>query len=139
MTPEALADRFKVICQHLELVSAEKAKSFSPTGSMSSERDYAPALAFSKDDHPEFPLFPAQHWRERWAGCGSHEQRVACAHGALKMLRALKRAPVPENPEPGSWAFKVMIARSELSPTELHRLYGVRRATVYEYRRRYGG
>lgn len=57
---------------------------------------------------------------------------------ALAEHNALTQQAATANPEPGTLQWKRMIANSTLTPTELYRLYGVSRPTIYRYRAQYG-
>lgn len=95
-------------------------------------RERAGGLRMLGDTEPEFLTL-----RRRLKRATTVDELRDIRDTAHAEREALVQQTQTDNPEPGTLQFKRMIANSPLNPTELHRLYGVSRTTVYAYRAKY--
>jgi hypothetical protein len=90
------------------------------------------------DFNVEYPQKSHIHFRRRLDGCWTEPEYGALARDVEEALEAWQRTPAPSSPEPGTLAFKRMIANSAEPVEDLARKHSVSRAAVYRYRKLYG-
>ena len=142
MTPIELASaeqRARTLIARLELVSHGTVARIGSEGGGDGDGPLLPpgGVKGGDDFKGEYPQKSHLHFRARLDGCRTVAEFSALARDVAAALEAWQRTPAPSSPEPGTLAFKRMIAACTEPVDEIVRLYSVSRAAVYKYRKDY--
>jgi hypothetical protein len=92
-----------------------------------------PGLYPAGEQKCEFLIF-----QRRFAQAHSYQSKLEIVEEAERDLAQWTHSRPPKDPEHGSYFWKVMLATSKDSVTDLARRHSVSRQMIYVYRRRYG-